>query len=277
MLRMCLERIRRYTPECKDSIIIAADCNGNDFDAWDEVKGIPVLFHQASASVRGSERHVALLDATVKIVQSKYLLTLDSDCFPIHDFWLNGLFVLNATVAGILHPWSPSPPELSRDTMDYRIRRSLCWNNTHVACQLCETDFIRRHGIGYGDGDDTGLSIPMKAHELGLKVSGYMPTRCPLPDNGDFDPEWNRDCCVVFGDSVYHHGGASRENECHLWPSMYFKEERRRIEEEGPEFLLDEGYQYRFDREEEVVKHKLTVMFDGMKAYLAANPGGAFK
>ena len=77
----------------------------------------------------------------------KWLLTLDSDCFPVADGWLTDLLAMKASVAGILHPWQPPSDELDPTTIEWRIRSEWNWNNTHVACQLTRLHYTNEHGL----------------------------------------------------------------------------------------------------------------------------------
>jgi glycosyltransferase involved in cell wall biosynthesis len=277
MLQICLKAIKRHTLADYE-IILAVDGSLEDFDAFHISKEFDKInFYDIEEELEGSQRHSELLDLCVAelISCSKYahLLTLDCDCFPINDGWLQALLDMNADVAGIRHPWLPYEGE-NRKTFEFKLRRGWNWDNTHVACQLTKMDFVREHNLGYLDKDDigyldTGLIIPLTAHRKGLKVDGFMPTRCPMPDNKEFDPEFNREVCVVFGDMIYHHGGSSRENESIVWPARYFQKSRERVvSEKDARWLLDEGYEYAMDKEEDVVEAKMRVMHSLMVQYL---------
>lgn len=222
----------------------------------------------------GAMAHGELLDHAVGDVDTHYMLTLDSDCFPVSDDWLVklvGEMIQGAEVAGIVHPW-PLPKKVREDTIEHKIRSKWNYRHTHVACQMVRTEFVRGNGLSFIGGGDTGLSIPAFAHEKKLKVAGLMPTCCAWSD-GDIDPEFNRECCVIFGDAVYHHGAGSRETFCDVYPACHFGEARSRvIYKRSAAWILEDGHRYRFDREEEVAQHKMKRMVPQMVEYLKHNP-----
>lgn len=223
-------------------------------------------------SLSGSRVHAEVLDRTVHYISTPFLLTLDADCFPIADDWLDALMAImdaGASVTGILHPYGPPPMTMSASTIEYRIRSQLCWCNTHVACQLVGLDTLRRLGVGFSDGDDTGLAIPMKAHEMGMKVEGLMPTGCAMVDQDWQEMESNRECCLLFGDKVYHHGGGSREVQDKGSPLAAWNPVRRQVlDGGGAEFLLRDPYRYSFSHEEEVAEEMVSRIMQGMQIYL---------
>jgi len=281
LLEMCLHRIRKYTDhELISNLVVVSNLDANT-----EMDEVPTVLAEYDIDMHyyplpadctsGSRKHGFLVDEVVKCTSSKYVLTLDSDCMPIADGWLDELLKMQreCPVSGILHPWKPPLLDLPKDTMDFRIRSQLCWDNTHVACQLVSRCFIEDLGLKFMEGDDTGLLIPIRAREKGWEIKGFMPTRCALPNNDcGFDPEYNRESCVVFGDMIYHHGGASRETTGHdVYPASYFSDARREIEEFGPELLLERSYQYAFDREEEVNQKRMDVAFEHMTEWLKNN------
>ena len=275
LLEICLNAIYLHT-KVDFEVIVAVDGNREKFDAWQhDRKNIQYTFYEAGPELWGSARHGDMLNVATMRVQlqnvHRYILTLDSDCFPVADGWLNDLIGMRATVAGILHPWEPPPDSLDPFTIEARIRSGWNWTNTHVACQLTTSYYMTEHGLDYRKCDDTGLCIPQNAHDKGLKVRGFMPTMCPMPDD-DFDPEFNRDVCVIFGDKVFHLGGGSRDKESLIWPSGSFHKSRERVRKEGhARWILDEGYRYKFDREGEVVESKMKVMYDLMRNHLKHN------
>jgi hypothetical protein len=205
-----------------------------------------------------------MLDMFLRICEADLVLTLDSDCFPVAEGWLSDMVNENATVTGISQPWIP--PDDSVEGIEQRLRSHLNWNRTHVACQLVSRRFVVSNDLKYSDGDDTGFQILNKAEGLGLKVTTLKPTRCPMSENSDFDPEFNRELSVVFGDKVYHHGSHSRAVV--LPYGGFFEVSRKRIEKEGAEWLLSDAYEYRFDMEEKVVEEKMRIMYEMMRDYL---------
>jgi hypothetical protein len=233
----------------------------------------PVSIHEVGVdSTHSSKMHGAMLDAHIPSIDSEYVMTLDSDCFPVVNGWLSNLIKMmeqGADVVGILHPWAPPPPDMNKKRIEWRVRSQHCWNNTHVACQMLRVSKLKELGAKYNAGDDTGLAIVAAANAKGLKIDGFKPTRCPKPIVGKLDPEFNRYQCIVFGDSMYHHGGWTRTSVGTDKP--LFEDEvgwvaERVMKERGAEFLLEDNlsYKYKFDREEEVAKEKMDRLF-GMK------------
>lgn len=271
MLEICLDAVKRHT-RADYEIIVIVDGEAPDFNVG---KCDSFILYNAPEGLWGSQRHGDMLNVAVSRLSlqnsHRHVLTLDSDCLPIADGWLTDLVNQFSDVAGILHPWEPPPQELDRRSIEWRIRSGWNWNNTHVACQLTSLHYINVNGLDYRNCDDTGLCIPMNAYAKHQRVTGWMPTRCPYPDD-DFDPEFNRDVCVVFGDKVCHVGGASRDNESVVWPASHFRNARQRILDEGnARWILEEGYCYKFNQEDAVIKAKMEVMYRMMQEYLKHN------
>ena len=220
-----------------------------------------------------SHVHGMMLDNVIPSkIDTEYVLTLDSDCFPVADGWLQDLLNMmsgGARIAGILHPWAPPPVDMNKKKIEWRVRSQHCWETTHVACQMIKVSDLVELGVKYNSGDDTGLAILAAAKNKGWKVDGFRVSRCPLPATGGIDPEFNRYVCLIFGDKVYHHGGFTRVTACKDEPVL--KGEfgwvgDKIISQRGAEFLLDgsTSYEFKFDREEEVAQEKMHRLF-GMK------------
>ena len=273
----CVESVFRHTPRDGFELRVIYD-ETHELDVEDLLCkfNVQALGFPVPGVYRGSFIHGTLLNQAIKGVQSDYLLTLDSDCFPVADGWLSelvGMVDAGAGCAGILYPWQPIPPTVLKANIERRIRERHCWNNTHVACQLTKTSFIFDHKIDYMADDDTGFSVPLKAQQLGLPVVGYKASRCGLPDAGiDFDPELNRHVALVYGDKVYHHGGATQTATGYKIDrdNMFSQATSRVIAERGAEWLLDDANSHRFvfDREEEVADFKMRIMYNEMVKFL---------
>jgi len=102
-----------------------------------------------------------------------------------------------------------------------------------------------------------------------------MPTKCALP-SGDLNPELNRVACVVFGDKIFHMGGASRKAQGAAIDSQgFFDQARERVlAEKGAEWILEDGnhHKYRLNEEVGVVRYKMDCMYSQMRQYLEVNP-----
>ena len=275
MLETCLASIARHTDmNDLELFILQDDKQQNDIQGLLEKYNCKYLRFPITDYRSGSAIHGALLNQAYSLASSEYLLSLDSDAFPISDNWLNvliGKLENGATVSGILHPWQPIPSNVLKGNIDRRIRSKHCWLNTHVACQITKTSFIKDNKIDYCKEDDTGFMVPLLARQKGLKVEGLMPSKCGYVNKDIiFDLELNRHVCVIYGDLIYHHGGASQAiNGYALDKDDMFSEVRKKvIESLGAEFLLQDAYSYKFDKEEEVADFKMQIMHQEMLEYL---------
>lgn len=284
MLTACLKSICRHTKDVPYRVLLVSR------DTDESFYHTPVLTdHEASFEIGRTEIHIpvdpginplrihgALLDAAIpKHVFTEYVLTLDSDCFPVADGWLSRLeeMLETSAVAGIFYPWQPIPPDVNARAIERRIRTAHCWNNVQVVCMLTRKAFIVDNGISYRAGDDTGFHVCHMAHALCLPVSGWKPTRCALSDDKAFDPELNRHVAVVYGDMVYHHGGATRTETLGQKVDkggLFDSALKEVIARRGAEFLLEDGrsHVYRFDDEEKVSDFKMASMYEAMTEYL---------
>lgn len=220
--------------------------------------------------------HGAMLDCFVasSSYATEFTLTMDSDCFPVDEGWLEsleGMMDRGAKVAGILHPWAPPPEDMDHKKLAWRVRSQHCWERTHVACQMIRTEDLKllmslpEIKVTFAGGDDTGLAIPNAALKMGWKIDGFKVTRCAKPRDGS-DPEFNRFVCLVFGDKVYHHGGFTRiatQGDKPMMEEAYGWVKSKILSLGGAEFLLSDEYSYRFkfDREEEVAEDKIDRLF----------------
>lgn len=276
MLDVCLSALDRHPAGIDHHTMVITDGFG-----WGEAvevagkhnEGFPAAYDIGPTS-SGSEMHGKLLDRAIKDLESEYVLTLDSDCFPVADGWLEDLFKMlegNVVMSGILWPWTPPPRSVNEATLEYRIRKAHCWNNTQTACQLVKRSFIVDNGLSFTGDDDTGFAVCKKAYQLGYTISGLMPTCCALPSANE-DPEMNRHVCVVYGDKIYHQGGSTRKSQgAAIDPMGLYDNARGRVfEEKGAEWILTAGnhHRYNLDREEEVAQFKMRLMFNEMARYL---------
>lgn len=285
MLDVCLRAIWQCT---RTDIRLVVLCRKDTID--DEAR---VVLKEAGASLVevdvdlapdvSSKIHGMMLDSFLpESVDTEYVMTLDSDCFPVRNGWLTMLLdMLNpggAKISGILHPWAPPPEGMQKSRIEWRVRSQHSWETTHVACQLLRTDDLKELkslGAVYNGGDDTGLLIPEIAKQQGWRIDGFKVTRCPVPAasgnasggvHGEIiDPEFNRYVCLVFGDMVYHHGGFSRTETFGDDPVFEnsFGWVQERILREGASWLLDDkwSYRFKFDKEEKVAFEKMQRLF----------------
>jgi hypothetical protein len=273
MLKVCLDSVLRHTKDIEYATHVVRRKESVPFDARDIClqHGAQYWDLEEDNSRKSSRIHGYLLDMVMPNITGDYVLTLDSDCFPVADGWLSDLVLMienGASCSGILHPWAPPPESLNKKSIEWRLRSQQCWLNTHVACQLLRLDYLQdllSSGLRYEAGDDTGLLFPNRVWEEGGFCAGFKPTRCPRP-LGEFDAEYNRYVHLVFGDKVYHRGGHTREDVCGDEQTLerFFKwADKRLFEEGGAEWLLNDevSYRYRFDKEEMVALDKMNRIF----------------
>jgi len=279
MLTACLKSIQQHTREIEYEVLLVNAEEEEGIQSTPRLTdvvflknlryiGLPMTPEKAS-----SKTHGKMLDAVIPSqIYSPFLLTMDSDCFPVADEWLSELINMlekGATLAGILHPWAPPPVDMPKSKLEYRVRSQHCWNNTHVACQLIRTEDYRAlydRGCRYNAGDDTGLSLPRMIADAGGKIDGFKVSRCPIVWDGNLDPEYNRYVCLVYGDKVYHHGGFSRqrtEGDEMVFSKSFSWCEPLVLWGHGAQFLLDDAfsYQFKFDKEELIAAEKMQRLF----------------
>jgi hypothetical protein len=279
MLETCLLSLRRHDAGEPNVVVVLAGDREAYAEACDVSSCFPVevRLYDSTGARTSSGRHARMLDAALADSGSERFLTLDSDCFPVADGWLSALAALKKDVAGILWPWVPPPSPVEKSTIEWRLRRQHCWNNTQVACQLLSTAKAREMGLRFGDpdGDDNNFGLMDKAHAAGMSVGGLMPTMCVLPDDTSFDPEANRMVGVVYGGLVYHHGGASREKkgEMYVDSSLFGSARQKVLDMKGAEWVLEEGnhHAYRMDAEEEVAQFKMKMVYRDAITFLGKN------
>lgn len=280
ILETCLESVFRHTRRDGFELRVIYD-EALAFDADDLIDkhGVTATGFPVPSGLCGSNIHGMLLNQAVKAVDSTHLLTLDSDCFPIADGWLEELVARveeGAGCSGILYPWYPVPDDVMKGNIERRIRAKHCNLNTHVACQLTKTSFVFDNDIDFTADDDTGFAIPVAAHKLGKPPRGFFVTRSGMTNPGvNFDPEFNRHVAIVYGDKIYHHGGATQTFTGYKIDrdDMYSLCRTRVLEQRGAEWLLDDvnSYRYRLNREEDVAEFKMSITYNEMVKFLQTN------
>jgi len=283
MMSACLSSIKRHTKHPANVIVAAQEGHLDQglFEAVDCFRGstLPIeVVEVPSRYINEGHEHGCILDRVIETeVSTPFVLTLDSDSLPMRDDWLNNLYCMiepfdGICTVGILHPWLPPPSNMNKTLLEWRVRSQHCWETTHVACQLIrlsDVEDLRHRGIGYASGDDTGLAIVQALKDEGRRCEGWKPSRCPRPEV-DFDAEFNRYSCVVYGDSVIHVGGFTRvtvDGDDAVFHKAFGWAADRILEDGGAEFLLEDmnSYLYQFDREKEVSDEKIQRLF-GLEA-----------
>jgi hypothetical protein len=272
MLRTCLKSIERHKNEVSFKILVVAPTHQSNLP--DKVcRDMGVEFMSFDADIDGSSGssvHATVLDESIRHIDTPYILTLDSDCFPMSSGWIDRLMKGidgGASIVGIAHPYAPPQGDMSQTGMEYRIRSQLCFDTPHVACMLMSLSTLKKTGVGFSAGDDTGLGIVARAKSMEMQIGTMMPTACALP--GD---EFNREMCMIYDNCIYHHGGGSREFQDKGKFGDEWKSIRERVVNEGADFLINTPvYKYKFDNEEEVADKMVVRIIRGMQIYLQDN------
>lgn len=274
LLDMCLGQLFRYTESKNVNVVVMMDIDQeNDIqNLLDKYSVRLILCDVPKEPDSVSTPHQIFLDAAFADTYQPLFLAMDSDTFVLHDDWL-GILIENmgtGVVSGISHCW-PEPNGLDEGSMEFRVLSQTCYQTPQAACFLVRRSFVEEYNLGFGMGDDTCFAISKQAKKLGLVGSLLRPSHCGIPgEEFNFESEFNRSVGMVFGERVYHHGGASvkevKAGERML--SRMFRNSLDRVLKDGPEILLKEGYRYRFDREDQVREFRLKAVREQIVEYL---------
>jgi hypothetical protein len=200
-IRLCLEQLERHTPDSSYDILVWDNSflpeHREILDANDRV----TVF---SKEAQGKDvRHGRALDLLLQKVPeaTEYVITLDTDSFPVRDGWLDNLIGRledGAVIAGI---W--------RDEMAPRIHPYV-----HPSCLVArretllglDVDFARKPGVHRVD---VGQNIT----ETVLKSDGRI-SRLHRTNVRNMHFLMGG----VYGDLMYHHGAGSRH--AYFWTSF---------------------------------------------------------
>ena len=135
--------------------------------------------------------HAAALDHLVRRTSPTipYVITLDSDAFPISDGWIDRL--ISAVQAG------NAVSGIYRDEMSSHIRPFV-----HPSCLCARRDDLLAYGVSFGTGD--GQDIGQQLFDTLSRNRPYYPLRRSNVRN--VHPVMGG----VYGDLIYHHGAGSR-------------------------------------------------------------------
>ena len=123
MLDVCLSALERHKSGVDNRIRIVTNAIGYaEALSVTSEHNAEVVAYEIGMTPNGSIMHGMLLDAALNDVETEYFLTLDSDCFPVTDGWLDVMFKLDADISGILWPWVPPPDSVGRSTIEWRLR-----------------------------------------------------------------------------------------------------------------------------------------------------------
>jgi len=271
LMRACLDSLARHEAGVDYAVTVVTDQRTADEAVTLFGSDVERLVSYAVSDYAvGSQRHAFVLDEYMKGA-SGLVLTMDSDVLPVADGWLGELCSMvsaETMLPGIRWPWEPPGSDVTG--IEARVRSNQNWNNTWVACQLVEPEWVRAMSLKYASGDDTGFALAAQVREMGLRMPGWLPTRCALPEGG-MDPELNRMMCVAYGDKVVHIGGGSGKATGRVVDADgAYDKAVERVLSEGADWILndDESHLYEFTREDEVVEYKMRGMYNEMKRYL---------
>lgn len=188
-VRLCLERLERHTPDGSYAVYV-----------WDnsalpeQLELLEASAHVSVFSAREHKdvRHGRALDRLLREIpeETEYVVTLDTDSFPVRDGWLENLLGRlrdGASIAGI---W--------RDEMAPEITPYV-----HPSCFAVRRDTLRELGINFAreGGQDVGQNLTAAVLEAGGRVSRLRRSNAR---NVHFL------LAGIYGDLVYHHGAGSR-------------------------------------------------------------------
>ena len=221
---LCLRQIRRHTKEDEADIFIYDNSRlAQHRDLMRRARVAAIFPPESVVSVlrpldrlwpAGADRwlakpHAVALDYLVTKLSDSYrwLVTLDTDSFPVCDDWLGFLTSRVGSGAAVVGVW--------RDEMRERIRPFV-----HVS-GLCmeQTRFRRLHcSFSRAMGQDVGQNITEELFRCGETVIG-------LPRTNVDNPHYLMS--GIYGNTLYHHGAGSRRAA--FWTSRASSDEESRV------------------------------------------------
>lgn len=192
-IKLCLEQLARHTPESAYEVLVWDNSFLPEHLEVLEASGQTIVFSKKKR--RKDVRHGRALDLLLREVpaETEYVITLDTDAFPIRDGWLENLtgrLERGVSLAGV---W--------RDEMAPRIPPYI-----HPSCLAArrqtlldlEVNFARKPGVHRVD---VGQSITNAVVSSGGRLSRLRRSNAR---NMHFL------MAGIYGDIVYHHGAGSR-------------------------------------------------------------------
>jgi len=207
-LELCLENLHKYTKASNCHLYI---WNNNVQDKWvDEFvntfKNTTLL--EADPEEKLRHLHAVPLQRLYELAikdNPKYIITMDTDAFPIRSDWLEEMVrKLNDgyTLAGV---WRD---ELGEGIQPY----------VHASCLCTTVDFIEKYKLRLDSipkktniRHDTLSTFTDKALELGLKIFKLKRSN---------QNQLHSVIGGIYGDTIYHHGAGSRKY-VHFWNEKY--------------------------------------------------------
>ena len=198
-LQLSLRRIRRHTLR-NDCVIYLWNNNPNDPDiARLRTAPLPIRLVQADFGETLAHFHAVPLQRLYERARddgAKYIVTMDTDAFPVRDGWLGELISHidgGAVLAGV---WRD---ELKRSIKPY----------IHPSCLCTSVEFIESSGLRLDTHDikgehkmDTLAALTYLAIEQGRRIHGLKRSN---------QNQLHVLMGGIYGDLVYHHGAGSRK------------------------------------------------------------------
>jgi hypothetical protein len=200
-IRLCLEQLKRHTPEADYDVLVW----DNSFlpEHLEILEASPRVSVFSEAEKRKDVRHGRALDRLLREVPegTEYVITLDTDSFPIRDGWLENLkgrLDRGAWLAGV---W--------RDEMAPRIPAYV-----HPSCLAGRRETLLELGIEFARKPgvhrvDVGQNITNAVVAAGGKISRLRRSNAR---NMHFL------MAGIYGDLIYHHGAGNRHAS--FWTSF---------------------------------------------------------
>ena len=189
-IRIFLEQLERHTPAGSYDLLV---WDNSFFPEQLELIAASPSARVFSESGSGKDvRHGRALDRLLQQVpaETEYVVTLDTDSFPIRDGWLENVLGRLQEGASLVGVW--------RDEMAPEIRPYV-----HPSCLAARRETLLELGINFAreDGQDVGQNITSAVLERG---GGISRLRRSNARNLHFL------LAGIYGDLVYHHGAGSR-------------------------------------------------------------------
>jgi hypothetical protein len=188
-VRLFLQQLERHTPEDAYDLLVWDNSRLPDQLALLEASPRATVFSESQGK---DVRHGRALDRLLKNLpeETEYVVTLDTDSFPIRDGWLENLLGRlrdGATLAGV---W--------RDEMAPEIRPYV-----HPSCLAARRETLAGLGINFAreEGQDVGQNITAAVLAGGGSISRLRRSNAR---------NFHFLLAGIYGDLVYHHGAGSR-------------------------------------------------------------------
>jgi hypothetical protein len=201
-LELCLRRIEKHTAETDYEVLVYN--NTGPVDTTRSVAGHPLARY---VTTYGRQPHPVALDILVASLatDTEYIVTLDTDAFPICDGWLDRLhddIACGATLAGV---W--------RDEMAPILQPFV-----HVSCLCVRQRSLHALNCSFsrGMGQDVGQNL---SHEVLGRGDRVAPWRRSNAQQAHYLMGG------LYADMVYHHGAGSRRAQ--FWTSIDPTDEER--------------------------------------------------